>query len=320
MCYDRLAVLSESPKPSHVIASEPGASPQGRSSFRSDSGNLDLIRAVAVLSVFFAHLYDINTGGHALLGWHFAQMGVLTFFVHTSLVLMLSMERTKIEGKALFAAFYLRRFFRLYPLSMFCVTVAMFLNRSGYHAPAYLFTWRDYLSNMALTVNLTYTDTMVGGLWTLPLEVQMYLTLPFLFLLGRVRSAGLLFAIWMASVPLAILQLHVSGRLSVLGYAPCFIAGVIAWKLSLRAPRRFPGWLWPGAFMATWPLFLFATHEHDMYYRWVFCLALGLAIPHFQEIRFRPLSAAAHVVAKYSYGIYLSHVAVISWCFGLPLR
>jgi peptidoglycan/LPS O-acetylase OafA/YrhL len=56
-----------------------------------------------------------------------------------------------------------------------------------------------------------------------------------------------------------------------------------------------------------------------MYYRWAFCLVLGLAIPWFQEISFRPVQVAAHVVAKYSYGIYLSHIAVISWTFALPV-
>jgi len=179
--------------------------------------------------------------------------------------------------------------------------------------------WTEYFSNMALTTNLTYTDNMVGGLWTLPLEVQMYLTLPFLFLVGRSRPFFVLALAWIASVPLALLQLHTSARLNVLGYAPCFISGVIAWKLSLAVRRRLPGWLWPVGFVAIWPLFFLATHENDMYYRWAFCLGLGCVLPWFQEIRFRPLQAAAHVIAKYSYGIYLSHVAVIMWCFSLPI-
>ncbi len=290
------------------------------SSFRSDSSNLDTVRAVAVLSVFFAHLYDIVTGRPALLGWHFAQMGVLMFFVHTSMVLMLSLERTKLEGKALFGAFYLRRFFRIYPLAMFCVTGAMLLSRSpDVTNPVRHWRWPEYLSNLSLTTNLTYTDDMVGGLWTLPLEVQMYLTLPFLFVLGRSRSRTVLFLVWIAFIPVAILQLHTTGRLSVLGFAPCFISGVIAWKLSLSVPRRLAGWLWPVGFVATWPFFFLATHQNNMYYRWAFCLMLGLTIPWFQEICFRPVQVVAHVVAKYSYGIYLSHIAVIAWSFALPV-
>jgi peptidoglycan/LPS O-acetylase OafA/YrhL len=56
-----------------------------------------------------------------------------------------------------------------------------------------------------------------------------------------------------------------------------------------------------------------------MYFRWLFCLGLGLAIPWLQEVHFLPLKVAAHFVAKYSYGIYLSHVAVIMWSSGLAV-
>jgi peptidoglycan/LPS O-acetylase OafA/YrhL len=292
----------------------------GTSSFRSDSANLDMVRALAVLCVFFAHLHDISTHSDSFLGWHFSQIGVLIFFVHTSMVLMLSLQRAEMEGKALFGAFYLRRFFRIYPLAMFCVTVAMVLGRlPGLHNPFRHWHASEYLANLALINNLTFTDVMVGGLWTLPIEVQMYVTLPFLFLLGRSQSRTVLFLVWTASIPVAILQMHTTARLNVLGYAPCFIAGVLAWKLSLGARRRLPGWLWPVGFLATWPVFFLATHETNMYYRWAFCLALGLAIPWFQEITWFPVRAAAHTVAKYSYGIYLSHMAIVAWCFALPL-
>lgn len=297
-----------------------GISVPALSSFRSDSGNLDIIRAVAVMSVFFAHLHEIVTGRDSLIGWHFAQMGVLTFFVHTSMVLMLSLERTKLSGKALFGSFYLRRGFRIYPLSIFCVTVAMVLKRTPEIAnPTFDWTWTQYLSNLALTTNLTYSRNMVGGLWTLPLKVQMYLTLPFLFVLGRARGLGVLLLLWVLSVPAALLQSSITQRLNVMSYAPCFLAGVIAWNISLTAKRRLSGWLWPFAFMATWPFFFLATHGNDMPFRWAFCLALGLAIPWFQEIRYKPLLAVAHFFAKYSYGIYLSHVALILWTFSLPL-
>jgi peptidoglycan/LPS O-acetylase OafA/YrhL len=60
------------------------ASAPVRSSFHADSPNLDLVRATAVLCVFFAHLYEIATDHRSDLAWHFAQIGVLMFFVHTS--------------------------------------------------------------------------------------------------------------------------------------------------------------------------------------------------------------------------------------------
>ena len=162
------------------------------SSFRSDSSNLEIIRATAVLSVFFAHLHDIWMEEEAsLISWRFAQMGVLTFCMHTSMVLMLSLDRTKLKGGTLIGSFHLRRFFRINPFSIFCVTMAMVLHHTPEIAtPILHWRWSEYLSNLALTTNFTFTDIKIGGLWILPLEVQMYLTLLFLFLLGRVQSFG----------------------------------------------------------------------------------------------------------------------------------
>jgi peptidoglycan/LPS O-acetylase OafA/YrhL len=54
-----------------------------------------------------------------------------------------------------------------------------------------------------------------------------------------------------------------------------------------------------------------------MYYRWGFCLALGLLIPWFQEMRLGPFNRLAHILAKYSYGIYLAHPALLG-AFLLP--
>jgi peptidoglycan/LPS O-acetylase OafA/YrhL len=245
-------------------------------------------------------------------------MGVLIFFVHTSLVLMLSLERTKLEGRQLFSAFYLRRAFRIYSLSMVCVSIAMLLavDQSG---AARHWTWMEYASNMALTTNLTYSETMVGGLWTLPIEVQMYLVLPILFLIGRRYRTWVLAGLWLLAIPLALAQPHITGRLNVIGYAPCFLSGVLAWKLSRTTKRRFPGWLWPLGFVATWPFFLTASHEHDMLYRWAFCAVLGFVIPQFREMPRGVLRRVANSIATYSYGIYLTHLAAIGVAFSLPV-
>src|SRR5439155_9781924 len=41
--------------------------------------------------------------------------------------------------------------------------------------------------------------------------------------------------------------------------------------------------------------------------------------PWFREIRFGPAQVGTRLIAKYSYGIYLSHGAVIMWSFALPV-
>jgi peptidoglycan/LPS O-acetylase OafA/YrhL len=289
---------------------------QSRSSLSGESANLDLIRAVAVISVFAAHLQSIYTRTELLISWRFAQMGVIIFFVHTSLVLMLSLERAERRGETLVGDFYIRRFFRLMPLCMFCITLAFFITSPTSEPPHW--TWLDYALNMTLTMNLAYMRSIVGVTWTLALELQMYVVLPFLFLFARNRTIWALAGIWVMALVAGYVQPKISGRLSIFEYAPCFIGGVVAWRLSLMTPRTLPGWLWPFAFVMVWPIYLTATHEHHAFYSWAFCIVLGLTIPWFQEMELGPLNKIAHFFAKYSYGIYLSHTYIIEYAFKRP--
>src|SRR5579863_2076322 len=74
-----------------------------------EMANLDFLRAVAVGLVFTGHLLaTMRIRGAGDLG-HF---GVLLFFVHTSLVLMMSMERLGLSGRNLYVSFAVRRIFR----------------------------------------------------------------------------------------------------------------------------------------------------------------------------------------------------------------
>ncbi len=55
----------------------------------------------------------------------------------------------------------------------------------------------ELISNLLLIQNLTYSSSIIGPLWSLPLEVQMYLVLPFLFLWKK-RSFWRLLVLWLA--------------------------------------------------------------------------------------------------------------------------
>lgn len=169
-----------------------------------ENPNLDLLRTVAVLLVFVHHLLEyfgiLRAGGW---GIHLGAWGVLLFFVHTSFVLMLSLERQSgRQYSAPYRVFLVRRVFRLFPLSVLVVAIVclsrMPVGDFGNHQfVAAHFDAKTVLSNLFLVQNLTHTDSVVATLWTLPYEIQMYLVLPVLFLVAiRFASPGPLFAVW----------------------------------------------------------------------------------------------------------------------------
>ncbi len=149
-----------------------------------DSPNLDLLRALAVGMVVLSHLllvlgdgfeppgYDIHAMGHA---------GVAIFFVHTTLVLMASLQR---HGPAA-VPFFIRRFMRIYPLS---VAVVVFFGLLKLISGVSI-NWAEFMSNLLLIQNLTGHAAVPGPLWSLPYELQMYALLPALYAITTTQRA-----------------------------------------------------------------------------------------------------------------------------------
>jgi len=282
----------------------------------NSSPNLDFLRSMAVLMVLFDHLcrrfYLDRVGkfGVADIGI----FGVLLFFVHTSPVLMRSMQRSGLSGLDLMKNFYIRRFFRIYPLSILTVlgAVALHLHANG---RGIAFGPRpqplELTSNLLLVQNLTYSDSIVGPLWSLPIEVQMYVLLPFFFLWRKPPLWGLILlwgvcgilGHWPQTVPAL-------GWFTLMLYIPNFLPGIIASTLPER--RRVPSYLWPPFILL---LALMFTLNPTRRVGAMLCLLLGLTIPLFQELTFLPLRRVSNWIATYSYGIYLAH----SFCIWLAL-
>ena len=279
---------------------------------------------------------------------------MLLFFVHTSLVLMMSMERLRLSGRDLYIAFMTRRFFRIYPLSILSVLVVVCFRvpanswLGGYQWAG----WPAFVSNIFLTQNLTQSSSVNCVLWSLPFEIQMYALLP-LFFLGALHfpSHRWMAGIWLVAAGIAAAEYIARSGVSspdflIARYFPCFLTGVFAWRLmtnrSGRKPR-LPGWAWvvylvalvlayrfvdamrvygPGA-LATLHTALRNDHHvwwppyFDLVNDWLFCAAAGLAIPLFLEIRSGLLKWISKQTARYSYGIYVSHVPVLWLCFGV---
>jgi peptidoglycan/LPS O-acetylase OafA/YrhL len=289
----------------------------------SESRNLDMLRTIAVLYVVAYHVllyFQITKPGGVNL--QFGHWGVLLFFVHTSLVLMFSLERQFCEtpNKVLFFPFYARRFFRIFPLSVLVVLAVYMLRLPVTHLHDGIFQylsldWYELLSNLLLVQNLTHTDSIIAPLWSLPYEIQMYLVLPLLFLIARAsRNVYTLAIIWIGFVSVASIALHFHQFQvpDLLYYVPCFLAGIIAYKLakSHTANLPFPGW--PLALAA---ITIFYLHGQSTRRGWICCLLVALVLPQFREMRVGLLSRVCHKVARYSYGIYLTHFIALWYAF-----
>ena len=288
------------------------------------SPNLDFLRAVAVLLVLVQHLSLRVLHQETASGMptsYLGLFGVLLFFVHTSLVLMYSMDRSGLRGGALARDFYIRRAFRIYPLSIVAVAAALVLhldsNINGIAGLSYgaLPHWKSIVAQFLLVQNLVQVKSMVNVLWSLPFELQMYVFLPLLF--GWVRGRRVFWALmglWGASVMAAVAQPHVSflGWASLLRFAPCFLPGIIAFSLP-RTPRMRS---------SLWPLFILGlivafTLKPVLELGWILCLALGIGIPFFQEIQSGWLRVISNRIATYSFGIYISHQFCIWFALGV---
>lgn len=279
------------------------------------SRNLDFLRAVAALVVVLAHLVRDVFGIRQIAGFlvrDAARAGVFLFFVHTALVLLLSFDRRPWT----IPSFYIRRAFRIYPLSIVCVLLVFALRIP--FAPLHPFV---PISMPRLAANLTLVQNLspdwkevIAPLWSLPWEVQMYLVLPFLYLAIR-RGAGTLplLALWLLTgVVGGITWGHGPERaLRIFQYVPCFLAGAIAYVQFGRRGRRAHSSLWPVIVVGSvliYPIVQWLMHPAAMFAsKYVLCLAIGYAIPRVAELPESLLTRTSHAVAKYSYGIYLSH-------------
>jgi peptidoglycan/LPS O-acetylase OafA/YrhL len=226
--------------------------------------NLDLVRSIAVISVVVEHtllsLGILKLGPFPIA--YLGVMGVLVFFVHTTLVLMWSLER-----KPNTLDLYIRRAFRIYPLALFAIAILMI-----FHAPVagtalqpFQYAdprWRDVAAQATLVPNmLADKGPIMGVLWSLPYEMEMYVLLPVLFFFLRKN-----FTVWpllLMWTMVVLLTRRGDGNYHnfamAIGY---FLPGAMAYVGFGRWKPRMRAWMLPLFLVALWAAFLFHPNYH----------------------------------------------------------
>jgi len=288
--------------------------------------NLDILRSFAVCTVLIDHAiatlqFHPGYSNQSVLDFtaEIGQVGVTAFFVLTSLVLMESLRQLHQTEKLVTLRFYVRRFFRIYPLSVFAILLAL-----AFGIPSTTWGVPDPVTGLGIAANLLLVQNLITGtdilspLWSLPYEVQMYVVLPAFYLVTKARRAvlytsGLIVFFSAAAVTLAL----TTGHLNMAAYVPCFLCGVLSYTLTDRVKPRIPAALWPVFIVAVIIAFCIVNLWFDSPYWlvWILALILGLAIPVFHSSTSAIANTVAETIARYSYGMYLLHVPVLYLVF-----
>jgi peptidoglycan/LPS O-acetylase OafA/YrhL len=268
-----------------------------------DMPNLDFVRSIAVISVVMEH--TLLALGIQRIGPfpipYLGVLGVLVFFVLTSLVLMWSLER-----KPHTLDFYIRRWFRIYPLAIVVIVAAVLTHAPTAGTPQHFFiavypglkeTVRQF------TLLPSPGPKIVGVMWSLPYEVEMYILLPLIFFFVR-RNFSLwpMLLVW-GLIVMNVRSLPAEGHNFAVALA-YFLPGIMAYIAFGRWKPKLPGWTLPIFVVAMWAVFLPKCNFHR---GWWFCLIFGLGLPMFHQMKSPAVLACSREIAKYSYGVYLTH-------------
>jgi peptidoglycan/LPS O-acetylase OafA/YrhL len=168
----------------------------------------------------------------------FGVMGVLVFFVLTCLVLMWSLDR-----KPHTLDFYIRRVFRIYPLSILALIVVVAFHAPTGGTPQHLSVYNaPTIKSFAMQLMLLpgVGQSLLGVMWSLPYEMAMYLLLPVLYFFVRKNFViWPLLALWGLTVWLTLGVPATGHNFGVaIGY---FLPGVMAYVGFERWKPRLPG-------------------------------------------------------------------------------
>jgi peptidoglycan/LPS O-acetylase OafA/YrhL len=210
---------------------------------------LDALRGLAAFFVVFDHLgyYVLQHARAVIYQWFDPGLyGVFVFFLVSGYIVPASLER-----KGSVRGFWVSRVFRLYPLYLFALVVAVILwklkigsiGRTDYQAE------NAGLTHLLMLSNVLGSHNAINVIWTLSYEMAFYLLLTALFVTGvhrRSSTYALVFAIAAVALggilPMTALSRSFLGTRLLAGVADlAVIAGVALAVTRFRVPKILGG-------------------------------------------------------------------------------
>jgi peptidoglycan/LPS O-acetylase OafA/YrhL len=279
--------------------------------------NFDLLRLLAASFVFIAHAYAIRgAGGQEFLvrissgRYSLSGIGLTIFFTISGFLVSKSLDQT-----ASVKYFLFKRFLRIWPglmvnILLTIIVTGLFFTVLGFSSflpdPQ---TIKYLLVNISLVKAVLWLPGAFGGkpvnisLWTIPVEVRLYILLLIGYLVGLFKKKLWMIMIWSAAI-LFFIDLDVKGPfISMISKPLIWDSGLFMFFLSgsmayfLRDHLKFKGLIWIGMLVCWLMAFKWLPHYRsvlDFPFFTYTILFFGYGMMTFPFIR-----------SDLSYGIYL---------------
>ena len=280
--------------------------------FRNNANNLNLIRLLAAIAVIYGHASAITGRGPAdiflqLVGYKFiGGVAVDVFFVISGFLITAS----AMSGNGI--KYYIAsRVLRIYPALISCIAISTLIlgpvmtSTSTYWTDSK--TWNYFFWNASAlkteyflpgVFESLHDRAINGSLWSIVVEVRLYIAIGFLALLNIIKHRTLFNILFFSVLTLSFLipefSLIISPYENHRHVALMFILGAFAWVNRQDIPVN------PAILLG---LLMFSASQHGTPgFGFSYCLLLGYSIFY---LAFLPGLAWFNKVGDFSYGVYL---------------
>ena len=280
--------------------------------FKNNANNLNLIRLLSAFAVIYGHASAVTGRGPSdiflqLVGYKFiGGVAVDVFFLISGFLITAS--AMSVNGLKYYIA---SRMLRIYPALILCIAISTFiLGPAMTSANTYWTdsrTWNYFLSNASAfkteyflpgVFESLHDRAINGSLWSITVEVRLYIVIGILALLNIIRYRALFNVLFFSVIVFFyllpefsfIISPHESHRHVTL----MFFLGVFAWVNRQEIPIN------PAILLV---LVFFSASQHGAPgFDFLYCLLLAYSIIY---LAFIPGLAWFNKVGDFSYGVYL---------------